>query len=113
MIKIYHNPRCRKSREGLSYLQSKTDDFTIVEYLKNPPSVDELKQLIDALGIKPESLVRKKEDIFKTTFKGKSLSDAEWIEALHTHPKLIERPIIIKNGKAVIGRPANNIDQLF
>ncbi|WP_258099032.1 arsenate reductase (glutaredoxin) [Marinoscillum pacificum] len=109
MTKIFHNPRCRKSRETLQLLADKNEDVEIVEYLNTPPTVSELKDIVRLLGIKPEQLLRKGEAIFKEEFKGKELSDDEWIEVMVANPKLIERPIVIKNGKAALGRPPENV----
>ena len=113
MIKIYHNSRCRKSREGLAFLESKTTDFEIIEYLKTPLTFDELKDIVSKLGIKPLELIRKQEADFKENFKGKDLSDDEYIQAMVDYPKLIERPIVVKDEKAVLGRPAEKIGELF
>ena len=110
MIKIYHNPRCRKSREGLALLESKNVEFEIVKYLENPIDFDELKGIIDLLDISAIELVRKTEKIWKDNFKGKDLSDSEIIKAMVNYPKLIERPIVVSENKAVIGRPSENIN---
>lgn len=88
-------------------------EVKIVEYLKEPPSQEELKSLIEKLGITPDQLLRKNEAIFKEQFKGKSLSDAEWIKAMIEYPKLIERPIVVKGGAAVLGRPPENVKALI
>ena len=109
MIKIYHNPRCRKSREGLAIIEKSNKKFEIVRYLDDIPSAETLTEIIKLLGITPIQLVRKTESIWKEHFKGKELSDAEIIKAMIQNPKLIERPIIINNNKAVIGRPQENI----
>ena len=109
MIKIYHNPRCKKSREGLAILEKSNKEFEIVRYLDDIPSVETLTEIIKLLGITPIQLVRKTESIWKEHFKGKELSDAKIIEAMISNPKLIERPIVINNNKAVIGRPPENI----
>lgn len=106
---IYHNPRCTKSRQALKLLEEKNENPDTVLYLDTPPSVDELTDIIQMLGIKPYDLLRRGEDIFKENFKGKDLSDKEWIEAMVQFPKLIERPIIVKNKKAVIGRPVEKV----
>ena len=113
MIKILHNPRCRKSREGLTVLEAIGKPFEIVKHLENRLSEDELKSIISKLGIKPLDLVRKNETIWKTDFKGKELSDSEIVLAMVNNPKLIERPIIIDNNKAVIGRPSDNINTIL
>jgi arsenate reductase len=107
--KIYHNPRCAKSRECLALLTSLIKDFEVVDYLKNPLSKEEIKELLSKLNIQPIELVRTKETIWKDHFKGKSLMDNEIIDALVLHPKLIERPIIVKSNKAIIGRPTDKI----
>lgn len=109
MITIYHNPRCSKSRQTLQLLENKTDDFKIVKYLENTPSEKELSEIIDKLGISPIELVRKNEAIWKEEFKGKDMSDKELISAMITYPKLIERPIVIKGKKAIIGRPPEKV----
>jgi arsenate reductase len=113
MIKILHNPRCRKSREGLAVLEAIGKPFKIVKYLENRLSEDELKSIISKLGIKPLDLVRKNEAIWKTDFKSKELSDSEIVLAMVNNPKLIERPIVINNNKAVIGRPSDNINTIL
>ena len=110
MIKIYHNPRCQKSREGLALLESKNVEFEVVKYLENPIDFDELNGIIDLLGISPIELIRKTEKIWKENFKGKDLSDSEIIKAMVDYPKLIERPIVVSKNKAVIGRPSENIN---
>lgn len=106
---VYHNSRCSKSRCAIDFLKEKGEDFTIVEYLKDVPTKAELKSIIKKLGIKPEELIRKGEDEFKEHYKGKILSDDEWIDAMVKFPKLIERPIVLNNEKAVIARPVERI----
>lgn len=113
MITIYHNPRCSKSRQTLGLIEGKGYDFVVKEYLKNPPTKEELQKVIDLLGVKPEQLVRKGEPDFKENFKGKNLSDDEWIDAMIAYPKLIERPIVIDGDKAILGRPPENVLQLL
>ena len=113
MIKIYHNPRCRKSREGLAFLQEKGHTFEEVRYLDTPFTKDELTVVVEKLGISPIELVRKTEAIWKENFKGKELSDAEIIEAMVENPKLIERPIVVHGNKAVVARPAEKIDEIL
>jgi arsenate reductase len=113
MIKIYHNPRCRKSREGLAIIEKSNKEFEIVRYLDDIPSVETLTEIIKLLGITPIQLVRKTESVWKENYKGKELSDSEIIEAMIANPKLIERPIVISNNKAVIGRPPENIIRII
>lgn len=105
MIKIYHNPRCGKSREGLQLLEDSGKEFEVVEYLKNSLSKEELKEIVRKLEIKPLDLVRKKEKVWMENFKDKNLSDDEIIEAILEFPVLLERPIVINGEKAIIGRP--------
>ena len=113
MIKIYHNPRCSKSRQGLELLENSGQQFEIVKYLEKIPTKEELTSIIDKLQIKPLALVRKSEAVWKENFKGKELSDIEIIEAMIQNPKLIERPIVVNNNKAAIGRPLENIQNII
>ena len=112
-MKIYHNPRCRKSRETLSLILENGVEPEIIEYLKTPPAPEELKGLLDLLGISAEQLIRKGESIYKEQFKGGTYSEGEWIQILSENPKLIERPIVVSGDKAVIGRPPENVKDLF
>jgi len=109
---VYHNPRCSKSRLALQYLEEKGKTFDVVEYLKAIPSAEDLDRVLTQLGIEPEALLRKNEVDYKEHFKGKELSRNEWIEAMRTYPKLIERPIVIKGNRAVVARPAEKIVDL-
>lgn len=109
MIQIYHNPRCRKSREALQLLESQNLLHNVILYLEIPPSKSDLAIIIKKLNIKPMQLVRTQEAIWKSEYKGKTLSDNDMIIAMTKHPKLIERPIVINGDKAVIGRPTENI----
>lgn len=113
MLKILHNSRCTKSRQTLQLIEESGEMVQVVEYLKTVPSEEELTDIINMLGIKPEQLLRKGEAIYKEQYKGKNLSDEEWIEAMVEHPKLIERPIVIKGKEAVIGRPPENVKKLI
>jgi arsenate reductase len=113
MIKIYHNNRCGKSRDALSFLKESGKDFELINYLENTPSVEELTALIAQLNIKPFDLIRKTESIYKENFKGKNLRDAEWIEVMVQNPILIERPIVVVDGKAVIARPTERILEIL
>ncbi|WP_298327835.1 arsenate reductase (glutaredoxin) [uncultured Dokdonia sp.] len=113
MIKIYHNPRCSKSRQGLALLEESGKEFEVIKYLDNPLSETALTSLIDMLDIAPMELVRKGEAIWKENYKGKELSDTDVVAAMSQHPKLIERPIVVLGKKAVIGRPLENIEKLL
>ncbi len=112
-MKIYHNTRCSKSRQGFQILEGSGQDFEVVDYLNNPPSVKELKDILKMLDFTPIQLVRKNEAIWKEQYKNKNLSDDAIIKAMIAHPKLIERPIVIKGNKAVLGRPPENIIELI
>lgn len=112
-MKIYHNPRCSKSRQGLEILQNSNLQFETIKYLDTPISETELTEIIQLLGIAPIDLVRKNEAVWKENFKGKELTDAEIMKAMVDNPKLIERPIVINNGKAVIGRPPELIKTIL
>lgn len=113
MLTIYHNPRCRKSREGLEILENSGQEFTVVKYLDTPLSKEELKDIVAKLGIAPIDLVRKNETIWKEHYKGKDLTNDEVLLAMANNPKLIERPIVVRNDKAVVGRPPENIKNLL
>ena len=112
-IKVYHNPRCSKSRMALAFLDNQSKDYDVIEYLKESPSPEELKDVLGKLGMKAEDLIRKGEADYKENFKGKNLSEKEWVEAMINFPKLIERPIVISGNKAVVARPTEKIEDLF
>lgn len=113
IMKIYHNPRCSKSRQTLQLIKDKGVEIEVIEYLKDIPTENELTEIVNKLGINPNQLLRKGEEVYKTNFKGKELSDSEWIKAMVEFPKLIERPIVIKGNKAVLGRPPENVLELI
>ena len=113
MIKIYHNPRCSKSIQGVKILENSKQNFETIFYLVNIPTESELREIIDLLKISPIELVRKNEKIWKERFRGIELTDHEIIKAMIQNPKLIERPIVIHNKKAVIGRPPENINSII
>ena len=112
-VTLYHNPRCSKSREALALLRSHGIEPTIIEYLTTPPSAAELSRIVALLGIAPETLVRKGEELFKTSFRGKTLDDHQWIDALTRHPILLERPIAVRGERAVVGRPPERVLELL
>ncbi len=112
-VTVYHNTRCSKSRETCSFLEEKQVPFNTVEYLKNPLSKAEIKALLKKLNMKAEDLVRKNEPIFKEKFAKKSYTEEQWVELLELYPVLIQRPIVVKGDKAVIGRPLENILEII
>lgn len=114
MITLYHNPRCSKSREALNLLRAQGHEPQIILYLETPPTAKTLKTLLIQLGMSARELLRKNEDIYKELdLADTSLSEAKLINAMVENPKLIERPIAIKEGKAVLGRPPENVLQLL
>ena len=110
---IYHNPRCSKSREALTLLQDNGITPKVVEYLKDVPTRRELELLVMQLGIPASELVRRNEPLFKEKYKGLKLNEHEWIRVMHENPQLIERPVVVKGHKAVIGRPMENVTDLL
>ncbi len=112
-VTIYHNPKCSKSRATLELLAQRGADATVIEYLKTPPSAVELTALVAKLGIEPEQLVRKGEDVYKQQYAGKTLSAEQWIAAMVRHPILIERPIVVVGNRAALGRPPENVEGLL
>lgn len=105
MVQIYHNPRCSKSREGLSILEESGKEFEIIDYMKTSFSEKDLIELIKKLNVNPIDLVRKNEEIWKQNFMDKKLNDQQIMKAMVQNPQLIERPIVINGNKAVVGRP--------
>ncbi|MEN7550817.1 arsenate reductase (glutaredoxin) [Rapidithrix thailandica] len=112
-MKIYHNPRCSKSRQALNILQEKGIELEVVEYLKTPPTKEELTQVLKKLNLSPQEIIRKGEAEFKEHYKGKEFTDEEWIEILVNTPRLIERPIVITEQKAVVARPPEKVSELL
>jgi len=112
-VTIYHNPRCSKSRQTLALIQEQGVETLIIEYLKNPPSESELDNLLTKLGKEPAELMRNGEDEYKEHFKGKQLSRAEAITLMATHPKVIERPIVVNGDKAAVGRPPESVLEIL
>jgi arsenate reductase len=113
MIKIYHNPRCQKSREGLAILEASGKEFKVINYLEDVPIKLEIKEILKLLKIAAIDLVRKNETVWKENYKNKTLSEDDIIAAFMEHPKLIERPIIIHKNKAIIGRPPDLIKTII
>lgn len=112
---ILHNPRCAKSRQTLALLQKKGVEPTIIQYLKEPPSTTELRDICNMLGAHPTDIIRRKESVFSEL--GLSLDDdrseEEWIALMIANPKLIERPIVVLGGRAVVGRPPENVLEIL
>lgn len=113
MIKIYHHPKCSKSREGLAIVEASGKPFQIIKYMDEQLPAPTIERIIDSLGIKPMELVRTEETIWKESYKGKKLTDTEVIKALAMNPKLIQRPIVMNGKKAIIGRPPLNIKSIL
>ena len=112
-MKIYHNPRCRKSREGLAILEEAQADHEVIDYLKTPPSEAEIKDLLAKLDMDAIDLVRQNETVWKENFRGRDLSAEAIIRAMAENPKLIERPIVVKGNRAVVGKPPEKIRSLL
>jgi arsenate reductase (glutaredoxin) len=113
MLKIYHNPRCSKSRKGLEYLQTKNSEFEIVEYMKDGLSSEQIKEILLKSNLKPTDIIRTHEELYIKELKDKKFTDEEWIEIIVENPKLLQRPIIIGKHKAVFAQPAEKLDELL
>ena len=112
-ITIWHNPRCSKSRQALALLEAAGVNPEVVKYLENPPAKTELEAALKKLQISPAELVRRGEAVFKTLMLSEKSSDQEWISAMVNNPILIERPVIMNDDLAVIGRPPENVRELL
>ena len=110
---VWHNPRCSKSRNGINYLDEKGIDYEIRRYLDEPPSVEEIREVLKKLGMRPRELMRTKEKLYRELGLKDVEDEEKLIEAMAMHPKLIERPIIIRGDRAVVARPETKIDELF
>jgi len=110
---IWHNPRCSKSRQTLGILEEKGVEAEVVKYLEETPSTEEIKEILKKLNISARELMRTKEDEYKTLGLKDEKDEQKLIEAMAAHPKLIERPIVIKGNKAVLGRPPEKVLELF
>ena len=110
MLKVYFKPNCATCQTALKLMKANTkEEIQTVEYLVATPSQKEIKEILKMLGMKAEQLVRKKEPLYKEKYEGKKISNSEWIKILNENPILIERPIVVKDGKAIIGRPVERI----
>ncbi|MAD76862.1 MAG: arsenate reductase (glutaredoxin) [Rheinheimera sp.] len=114
MITIYHNPRCSKSREALALLQQHCEHIAVIEYLKTPPTAAELAAILMKLNISARELLRSKEEEYRNLqLNNPALSEQQLINTMVEHPRLIERPIVVKGDQAAIGRPLSNISALL
>jgi arsenate reductase (glutaredoxin) len=112
MLKIYHNPRCTKSREGLNYLTKNGYEYEVIQYLDNHIGTKELKTILMKLNLKPSQVVRTQEDLYRKELKGKTFTDGEWIKIIVDNPRLLKRPIVESKYKAVIAIPPYKIEEL-
>lgn len=112
-VTVYHNPRCSKSRCALEYLKDRNVDFNVIEYIKQPLTKEELEILLHQLNISPIELLRKNEPEFKEHYSQNQISAQDAVEAMLRFPKLIERPIVVRDGKAIVARPTERIEELF
>ena len=112
MIKIFHNPRCKKSCEGLKYLQDKGVPHQVVKYIDSGIDKKDLKEIVLKTNLKPISLIRTQEEYYKKELKGKKFTDDEWLEIICEHPKLLQRPIIVGRYKAVLAQPPSLCDSI-
>jgi len=112
-VTIWHNPKCSKSRDSFKLLEERGIDAEVIKYLDTPPTKEELKEVLKMLGMAPRELMRTKEEIYKTLHLDNETDDEKLIEAMVANPRLIERPIVIKEGKAVIGRPIEKVVELI
>lgn len=112
-LTVYHNPRCSKSRSACEILAAKGIKTRIINYLETPPNKEELRGILKKLGMSPSELVRRGEAVFKENYAGKTLDEEQWLDALTAHPILIERPIIARGHRAVVGRPPEKVLELI
>ena len=109
IIKVLHNSRCSKSNAALDFLKNNNISFEIIDIVNDPLSETEIKTVLKKLGAQPLDIVRKNEDLYKEQFQDKNLSDDEWIKVLSENPSLIQRPILVKESVAIIGRPIESV----
>ncbi|MCX6304457.1 MAG: arsenate reductase [Bacteroidetes bacterium] len=113
MLRIYHNPSCKKSRAGLKFLQESGQSFEVMEYLKNPLTEKELEKLLVKLNLKPADILRTQEEYYRQNLKGKNFEDHELVKIILQYPKLLQRPVVEGKYKAVVGDPVENIIPLL
>jgi arsenate reductase len=112
MLRIYHNPRCAKSRDGLNYLTRKSLAHEVILYFENPLGVQDLKRLLMKLNMKPAQVIRTQEEFYRKELKGKKFTDDEWIDIILQNPKLLQRPVVEGRYKAVVAIPAEKIEEV-
>ncbi len=114
-VTIYHNPRCSKSRQTFSLLEAEGAEVEVIEYLKDPPTPQQLDEICQRLGLEPQELLRKKEPRLKELGVAPTadMTRDEWLQLMSENPILIERPIVLRGGKAVLGRPPENVRELL
>lgn len=112
-MKLYHNPRCSKSRLAVQYLEEKGQEFETVLYLKEAPSKKDIETIVNGLQNPLKEIIRKDNDVYKSQLKGKDLNKKEVIDVLVKHPEIMERPVLVTGGKAMIGRPTEMLDELL
>jgi len=112
-LRIYHNPRCSKSRSACALIVENGIAAEVVEYLQTPPTREELRVLLKKLGMKPAELVRQGEAVFKEYYAGRKLTDEEWLDVMVEYPILIERPIVVCGDKAIVARPPEKVLELL
>ena len=111
---IYHNPRCSKSRQALGLLEQQGEELEVIKYIETPPDSATLSALLQQLGLSARELMRKGEDTYKELkLDNPDLSEAELVQAMADYPRLIERPIVIRDGKAIIARPPEKVLELY
>jgi arsenate reductase len=108
-----HNPRCSKSRAALELVRESGVELPVREYLKEPPTIEELRRIVQLLGVRPVDIVRRGEEIYQTLGLSDATPDEEVLRAMAEHPILIERPIAVRNGRAVVGRPIENLREIL
>jgi arsenate reductase len=112
-VRIYHHPRCSKSRAACQLIADNGIVAEVIDYLKTPPDREELRHLLRLLGMRPAELVRRGELVFKEHYAARTLDDEQWLDALLAHPILIERPIVVRGDRAVLGRPPEKVLELL
>lgn len=112
-LTIYHNPRCRKSRETLALIEGNGHTPEVIKYLEQPPTPEELKLILAKLDMDVRDVIRKGEQVYKDKYKKADFTESEWLQILAEEPKLIERPIVVKGSKAILGRPPENVLKLL